>query len=166
MGNVFSGGGRDLHLSNGSTEVLVSVLLLATSNLVRRPWDCRFTLFLARQDQTVAGLGAVGFDLEDIDWGDTEPARADATDFVLRSLDLALSRHRWDELGYDPPFVEGQLREFREMVAGFDPATAAPRGFPTEQDIVGVASCVRHRVLSALPDWSGCLFCGIEGLPR
>ena len=53
-------------------------------------------------------------------------------DFVLRTVDLALSRHRWDELGYDPPFAQDYLRRFRRMVEGFDPSTAVPRsrGFP------------------------------------
>ncbi|MFE2523990.1 hypothetical protein ACFXEL_07125 [Streptomyces sp. NPDC059382] len=50
------------------------------------------------------GRGVVGFDLAELDWGDTPQERAaSAKDFLLRVLDLALSRHRWEEPTYEPP---------------------------------------------------------------
>lgn len=107
------------------------------------------------------GRGAVGFDLEDIDWGRLAHQRTEAKDFVLRVIDLALRRHRWDELDHEPPYAQDYLRRYREMVDAFDPAAARPRNgaFPGP-DEAAVASCVRHRVLSSLPHWEGCVFCG------
>ncbi|MGK5559341.1 hypothetical protein ACSNOI_47875, partial [Actinomadura kijaniata] len=89
MGNVFSAGDLRLYLSNGGTAVFVDVLTLAVSELAENPWDFRFAALLARQDQSVMGRGAVGFDLADLDWGRTPRERAAAKDFVLRVIDLA-----------------------------------------------------------------------------
>ncbi|MGY0059807.1 hypothetical protein ACWY4P_25230 [Streptomyces sp. LZ34] len=161
MGNVFRGGGDGLSLSNGGTDVFVDVLTLAVSDLARDAWDHRFAALLTLQDQNVMGRGAVGFDLEEIDWGSTPAERARAKGFVVRAVDLALRRHRWDELGYEPPFAEGYLRRFKAMVEAFDPAGAVRRDggvFPGPGE-AAVASCVPHRVLGALPYWDGCRFC-------
>ncbi|MEU2669557.1 hypothetical protein ABZ622_11895 [Streptomyces sp. NPDC007164] len=163
MGNFFHGGGRDLSLSNGGTAVFVDVLMLVVSDLAESVWEYRFTTLLTLQDQSVMGRGVVGFDLEDIDWGRSPRERTAAKDFVLRMLDLALRRHRWDELGYDPPFAEGYLRQYREMVEAFDPADAgrhagADSPFPGPEEAT-VAMCVRHRVLCAPAHWEPCVFC-------
>ncbi|MFE1015770.1 hypothetical protein ACFW4M_31395 [Streptomyces sp. NPDC058794] len=57
-----------------------------------------------------------------------------------------------------PPVASlGAGDAFREIVADFDPAGADPGDeFP---DAPLVACCVRHRVLSALPYWEGCVSC-------
>ncbi|GAA2102576.1 hypothetical protein GCM10009801_76740 [Streptomyces albiaxialis] len=162
MGNAFGAGERRLYLSNGGTDVFVDVLVLAVSALAEEPWDLRFAALLTWQDQDLMGRGNVGFDLEEIDWGATGRERAGAKDFVLRATALALRRHRWDELGYDPPFAEGCLREFAAMVASFDPHRAPA---PADEDRFpgpgegAVASCVRHRLLSRLPYRDGCVLC-------
>ncbi len=159
--NIFDGGdGRHLEMTNGGTAVFVDVLVLAVSTLAREPWHFRFAALLTLQDQSVMGRGVVGFDLADLDWGDTPRERAAAKDFLLRVLDLALTRHRWEELTYEPPRAEGYLRTYRAMVEAFDPTTARTGTdvLPGPQD-AATASCVRHRVLDALPYWAGCVFC-------
>ncbi|MFF7725752.1 hypothetical protein [Streptomyces sp. NPDC008001] len=162
MGNVFGSGGtsNDLYLSNGGTAAFLDVLWLAVSDLARRPWDFRFAALLALQDQTVMGRGVVGFDLEDIDWGATPAERARAKDFVLQVIDLALDRHRWDELSYEPPYVPGYLQQYRVAVEAFTPPPhpVDKEVFPGP-DMAVTASCVRHRVLDAQPYWEGCVFC-------
>ncbi|MEU5086382.1 hypothetical protein [Streptomyces sp. NPDC021356] len=161
MGNTFYGDGDGLYLSNGGTATFMDVLMLAVSALVEEPWDYRFAALLALQDQNVVGRGAVGFDLEDIDWGASPEEQARNKDFVLRVIDLALDRHRWDELDYDPPFVADYLRDFRTMVAAYTLASRderSPMAFPDHEE-AATASCARHRVLSALPHWEGCVFC-------
>ncbi|WP_141746899.1 hypothetical protein [Streptomyces agglomeratus] len=74
--------------------------------------------------------------------------------------DLALSRHRWEELTYEPPRAEGYLRTYRAMVEEFNPGTArAGTGTLLSPQEAAMASCVRHRVLNALPLWETCVFC-------
>lgn len=159
--NVFDGGdGRHLRLTNGGTAVFVDVLMLAVSALAHEPWDFRFAALLTLQDQNVMGRGVVGFGLAELDWGDTPHEQAAAKDFLLRVLDLALSRHRWEELTYEPPRAEGYLRSYRAMVEEFDPATARTgMGVLPGPQEAAMASCVRHRVLDALPFWEACVFC-------
>ncbi|MFF9079211.1 hypothetical protein ACF1BR_05955 [Streptomyces rubiginosohelvolus] len=159
--NIFDGGdGGRLEMRNGGTAVFVDVLVLAVSALAREPWHFRFAALLTLQDQSVMGRGVVGFDLAELDWGDTPQERAAAKDWLLRVLDLALTRHRWDELTYDPPYAEGYLSTYRAMVEAFDPATAEPgKGVLPGPEDAAMASCVRHRVLDALPHWAGCVFC-------
>ncbi|MFJ2595058.1 hypothetical protein [Streptomyces erythrochromogenes] len=174
--NTFRGSdGRQLEMTNGGTAVFVDVLVLAVSTLAREPWDFRFAALLTLQDQNVMGRGVVGFGLAERDWGDTPQERAAAKDFLLRVLDLALSRHRWDEPTYEPPRAEGYLRTHRAMVEAFDPEPAGAetvvrtadggrrpaagrRGLPGP-DEAAMASCTAHRVLDALPFREGCVFC-------
>ena len=159
MGIVFGAGDDDLYLSNGATAVFVDVLALAVSSLAEGEWEHRFAALVALQDQNLMGRGAVGFDLAGLDWGATAGERAAAKAFVLDVLDLAARHHRWEELDYEPPFAEGYVRRFREIVASFDPAGADPGDDAELPDSPLVACCVRHRVLSGLPYWEGCVFC-------
>ncbi|GAA4546774.1 hypothetical protein ACFYN9_14225 [Streptomyces collinus] len=160
MANIFSGGGRELDLSNGATEAFVEVLMLAVSDLASEAWDLRFAALLIAQDQNVMGRGAVGFHLEEIDWGAGESQRARSKDFVLRTTALAASGHRWSELGYHPPRVHEYLHQFRVMVESFTPpADSGPYHHFPGPDGAAMASCTRHRVLSGLPKWEGCFLC-------
>ncbi|MGW2473925.1 hypothetical protein [Streptomyces sp. NPDC001665] len=159
--NEFEGGdGLHLSLTNGGTSVFVDVLTFAVSELAREPWDFRFAALLSLQNQNVMGRGMVGFDLGALDWGDSPQKAVAAKDFLLRVLDLALAHHRWDELTYEPPYVEGYLRTYRAMVEDFAPATAVAvkSVLPGPQEAAR-ASCVRHRVLNGLPFWEECVFC-------
>lgn len=161
LGNSVSGGGDiGVDMSNGGTRVFVEVVMLAVSALARREWEFRFAAVIARMDQNAFGSGSVGFGLAELDWG-ASPAECEAArDFVIGATDLALRRHRWDELGYDPPFAEHHLRDLRTMVAGFDTSTAVPdRGVFLDFGELVVSSCVRHRVLAPLPWYRDCVFC-------
>ncbi|KOX02341.1 hypothetical protein ADK65_08505 [Streptomyces sp. NRRL B-1140] len=146
-------------MSNGGTQAFVEVLMLAASDLASQAWDFRFAALLILQDQNVMGRGAVGFHLEEIDWGSNESERARSKDFVLRATALAASGHRWGELGYHPTRVHDHLDQFRIMVEYFTPPTSSSpyQHFPGPD--VAMASCTRHRVLSGLPYWEGCFLC-------
>ncbi|MEW2615693.1 hypothetical protein AB0937_37110 [Streptomyces sp. NPDC047880] len=164
MANIFSGGGRELDLSNGGTEVFVEVLMLAVSTLACEAWDLRFAALLTLQDQNMMGRGAVGFHLEEVDWGTGESERARSKDFVLRATALAASGHRWSELGYHPPRVRDHLDQFRIMVEHFTPpAGSGPYQHFPGPDRAATTSCARHRVLSGLPYWEGCFLCHRPG---
>lgn len=149
-----------LHLSNGGTEVFVEVMMLAVSRLAREPCEYWFAALMARQDQNMVGRGCVGFDLHEIAWGSTAEEQAEVRGFILRTIDLAAQEHRWDELGYEPPYAHDYLRRFRAMVEAFDPVRdGRDPEHVARPDDNPMATCVRHRVL-ALADWGGCcVFC-------
>ena len=124
MGNMIAdrAAGASMKLSNGSTDVFLSVLLLAGSDLAETAWQVELMVWLAAHDQALRGGGTVGFDLADIPW-DPDDFTAQR-DFLLRTVDLAATGHRWEALGYDAPFARGHLDEFRALVAGMEPVAA------------------------------------------
>lgn len=164
MGNCFTGGAHEISLSNGNTSVFVDVMMLAVSATVTTEWGYRFAGRIAQSDQNVFGLGMAGFALEDFDWGSPGEDAAANKRLVLDTLALAVSRHRWDELGYSPPLIEDVLRRFQAMVEEFDTASATPvaeldgSSFPAPEDVVA-RSCLRHRVLAPLVVSPDCVFC-------
>ncbi|MCF2529113.1 hypothetical protein [Yinghuangia soli] len=170
--NCFGGPGTELELTNGGTEVFVEVMMLAVSATAGAPSEYRFAALMAAQDQNMRGRGCVGFDLDEITWGPTADEQARVRRFILDTVDLAASGHRWSELGYEPPYALDYLRRFRGMVEAFTPPLTPPlapplappldRTPPTEPDDPddpALATCLTHRVL-ALGEWGGtCVFC-------
>ena len=106
-----------LHLSNGGTAVFLDVLALAACDLAESEWELRFALLCCNSR---IGGGNDGFDLDELPWSDT--GWLEQREFVLRVVDAALERHRWEVLPYDPPWALGYLRQYREIVSGYAPA--------------------------------------------
>lgn len=148
-----------LGLSNGSMSVLMSVLVLAGSELARTEWEKRFVAWLARHDQSVFGLGMVSFDLADIPFtAEWETERG----FALRMTDLALEGFRFEDLDYDPPFVKAQLATLRTLIKAIGPevvATSATKVF--EDADQPIERCELHDVYA---HGYGCILCG-EDIP-
>ena len=146
-------------LSNGAMSVLMSVLVLAGSQLAQSDWERRFVAWLARRDQSIFGLGMVSFDLADIPW--TEAWEAERA-FALRVIDLAHTGHRFADLDYDAPFVKGQLESLRALVEGVNVAVVtASTGKVFEDADLPVPRCELHDVIA---HGYGCLLCG-EDVP-
>jgi hypothetical protein len=55
-------------LSNGGTDVFLSVLQFALSGLAASLWERALTQWIAWHDQNLVGRGVLGFDLSDIAW--------------------------------------------------------------------------------------------------
>lgn len=159
MGNIIScnalGSDAGLQLSNGGTSVLLSVLLLAASDLAATPWELACTRWLAEHDQDVFGMGMVGFDLGELACtrAGFEAERA----FLLRVVDAGLARHRWEALAYEPPFVAESLRELRAVLERL-PAELVVAEHDWAFRLPGEVSgrCPRHQVLLHP---AGCLLC-------
>lgn len=142
-------------MSNGGTAVLLSVLLLAGSDLASTPWERGCVRWLSEHDQDVFGLGVVGFDLSEICMT-TADFEAEKT-FLLRLVDTALARHRWEVLSYDPPFVSASLQRLRALVERLEPSHFVLDRvwkFALEGEVAGL--CPLHRVFLHP---AGCLLC-------
>lgn len=102
-------------------SVFVATLVLSGSDLAESLWEKEFVAWIAGHDQSVFGLGMVGFDVDEIAWKQDEFDGQKA--FVLRVIDLALEKHNWNLLSYEPPFARENLRSFRDLIeryrAGF-----------------------------------------------
>jgi hypothetical protein len=163
MSNSFGGGGADLDLSNGATDVFLSVLQFALSDLATDPWQRALARWVAWHDQNVAGRGTVGFDLEEIHWGPADFARQKA--FLLQVIDTAATGYRWSELCYDPPHAVDYLHRYREIVEAFElPPDFRPVGgyaWPGPDDEERL--CRVHRV-HCYPELGWCRVCDDCGL--
>ena len=160
MGNTFTNApaGLALPLSNGAADVLLSVLLLAGSDLAATAWEKELVTWLAEHDQALLGRGTIGFDVYEVAWTLSDVAREKA--FLLRTVDLAAREHRWDVLGYRPALVHEHLARFRPLVEAVSAEHVRPaQTWEWVQPPVAFARCPRHRVYL---HEGGCLLCHDE----
>lgn len=74
MGNIISFDGTisidddSLSMSNGLTDVFIDYLLICGSQLAESESEKRMTVFLAEKQQTIIGMGTVGFDIIEMPW--------------------------------------------------------------------------------------------------
>jgi hypothetical protein len=163
MANQFSNlrAGPDtwLSMSNGATAVVLDVLLLSGSDLAADPWEEGFVRWLASRDQSVIGIGIAGFDIDEIAW--TPAGFAAQHAFVLRVIDAALARQRWELLGFEPPYAAAHLARLREVFAGYRAEFVTPGRVWDDDYLAAAGRCERHDVLRY--DGYGCLLCN-DGL--
>lgn len=119
MGNLITNNkaNLDLQLSNGATSVLISVLILAGSDLAQSRWEQELVTWMAEHDQSIFGLGIVGFDINEIAWSPEEFEQQKS--FLLNMITKAHQRYRWEQLDYDPPYAEEQLLALQHLVELF-----------------------------------------------
>ncbi len=139
----------DLQMSNGGTTVFLSVLLLAGSDLASNDWQKTLMVWFAEKDQSVIGLGIVGFDLAQIKWD--AAAFLEQQSFLIEVIDLALERHCWEHLGYEPgpdqePWAMNYLRQFRILVAAFRPEFIEARDWNFYVREINFQKCSKHLV--------------------
>jgi hypothetical protein len=139
----------NLQMSNGGRTVFLSVLLLAGSDLASNDWQKTLMVWLAEKDQGVIGWGVVGFDLSQIKWD--AAAFLKQQSFLIEVIDLALERHRWEVLGYEPgpdqePWVLNYLPQFRALVAGFKPEYIKARDWDFYVKEISFQKCPKHLV--------------------
>ena len=154
VGNIISADhdptAGDVMMSNGLTSVFLDVLLLSGSDLARTDSEVATVVSLAERDQSIVGLGIVGFDVSELGW--TPDGFDEHKQFLLKTVDGAVAGQRWDVLGYEPSTERllPCLAEFRELVERF-PASACPQE-PLESpwSTLGLRSdramCPRHAV--------------------
>ena len=154
VGNIISADhdptAADVMMSNGLTSVFLDVLLLSGSDLARTDSEVATVVSLAERDQSIVGLGIVGFDVSELGWA---PDRFDDHKrFLLQMVDGARAGQRWDVLDYEPSpdRLLPSLAEFRELVERF-PVSACPQEpFDSPWSTLGLrsdrAKCPRHAV--------------------
>jgi hypothetical protein len=76
-------------------------------------------------------------------------------------IDTALTRHRWELLGFDPPYAPQQLGQLRELFAGYRAEYVTPGRRWDDDCAADAGRCDRHDVLR-YPGY-GCLLCN-DGL--
>jgi hypothetical protein len=154
VGNIISADhdptATEIMMSNGLTSVFLDVLLLSGSELARTDAEVATIVSLAERDQSIVGLGIVGFDVSELGW--TVDRFDEHKRFLLRVIDAAIARQRWHVLDYEPNTdrLLPCLIEFRELVEAF-PVSACPQeAFTAPWSTIGLRSdramCSRHGV--------------------
>lgn len=106
-----------MQMSNGLTAVFIDVLTLAGSRLAQTVDEKRLIVWLAEKDQSVVGMGTVGFDIREMPWN-TEHFEENKR-FMLEVTEAAKNRTDWDKLGYQPneKLLFPELEKFAEMIS-------------------------------------------------
>ena len=153
-----------IQMSNGLTDVFISVLVLSGSRFAQTTHEKRLIVWLAEKDQSKVGIGTVGFDICDMPWNvDTF---AENKEFLLMVIEAAKNGEGWEHLEYAPnsellfPCLDklaeliskiesckinfGALEEWIAAANAFDPVVS---GFP---------KCPKH---GALLSCFGCQIC-------
>ena len=140
-------------MSNSVTSAFISVLAIASTRLAVSPTQKRLAAWLAGRDQSVLGLGCVGFDLVDLPWRpETFP---EDKGFLIAATAGAQDQLGWDVLGYTPDTATfltklGAFRQLLEQLAMSDL-------LPSETDnIEPFTKCQKHGVYLHS---GGCVIC-------
>lgn len=156
--------GMDCAVSNGGMAVLLTALGLSGSRLAGTEEERRLIVWLMEHDQSVLGLGAVGFSLSELPW--ERERLAEGQDFLLRTIGGARAHLGWESLDYRPDRarLEDWLDCLEAMVTALSPEdiqdgaaaawlAAAEPGDPVRNNF---PKCPQHGIyLTAF----GCLAC-------
>ncbi|MGF9697904.1 hypothetical protein [Paenibacillus sp. MABNR03] len=157
---------ESLGMTNGLTSVFIEVLSISGSMLAKTNREREMTIWLAQQDQSIVGIGTVGFDIDEMPW--TVDTFDDEKDFMLRMIAHAIAESAWEKLSYEPrkEAVIYCLEQFRIMIQAFmkqhvnlsnylewseieedDDRPTIPPGYP---------KCAKHEVYLSC---HGCILC-------
>ena len=89
-----------LKMSNGGTAAFINVLCLSGGRIAKTESQKRLMVFLAEKNQSVFGLGVVGFDIVEMPWS-RDSFDEDKT-FMLNVVDGARRKLGWETLDYCP----------------------------------------------------------------
>ena len=143
----------DVTMSNSVTSAFISVLAIASTRLAVSPTQERLAAWLASRDQSVLGLGCVGFDLADLPWR-TETFPEDKA-FLIAATAGAQNQLGWDVLGYTPHTAAffAKLGEFRRLLEQLALADLLPS---ETDDLAPFTKCQKHGVYL---HGAGCVVC-------
>lgn len=116
--------GMDCAVSNGEMAVLLTALGLSGSRLAGTEEERRLIVWLMEHDQSVLGLGAVGFSLSELPW--ERERLAEGQDFLLRTIGGCQSPSRVGEPGL--PARQGPVGGLAGLPGG-DGHGPFPRGY-------------------------------------
>ncbi|MFF2888005.1 hypothetical protein [Paenibacillus sp. NPDC057967] len=156
-------------MSNGGTAVFLDVLALSGSDLAVTDREKEFIIWLNQRDQSIVGIGTVGFNINEMPW--TKEGFAVHKKFLLSVIDSAANRQRWHVLSYRPNYeiIYSNLTQFRDLISAFQEEQVDESEYDywssKEEDEInptipdGFPKCESHSVLLSC---HGCLICNFE----
>jgi hypothetical protein len=109
-----------IKMSNGLTDVFLATLIVSGSHLASKPNEIYFVLWIAMHDQSVLGVGTVGFDLSELPWNFENFEQEKS--FLLGVIEDAHKELGGGifEFGTHPEFLRGDLEQLRMLVLNLD----------------------------------------------
>ncbi|MEJ3718141.1 hypothetical protein WGM54_09005 [Paenibacillus polymyxa] len=153
-------------MSNGLTSVFIEILAISGSLLAKTNREKELIIWLAQRDQSVVGIGTVGFDIDEMPW--TIDSFESEKEFILDTISNAADGLGWEKLSYKPrqDWVVNCLNQFGLMINAFnkedidinnytewseieegDDNPTIPRGYP---------KCEKHDIYL---NCHGCILC-------
>lgn len=119
MGNLISNknNNKEILLSNGETISLLIALILSGSKIAQSNWEITLVQWLVEHDQSILGLGMVGFDLSEIAWARNDFDRQKK--FVIDIINDAFESKPWEKFGFHFPGVLNSIDQLKSLVFDF-----------------------------------------------
>lgn len=157
---------ESLKMSNGLTSVFLEVLVISGSILAETNREKEIIIWLGQQDQSVVGIGTVGFYIDEIPW--TIDSFEGEKDFLLRTISSAIDGLGWERLSYEPrkDWLIESFEQFRLMIIAFDKESVNINSYiewsEYEEDDdyptipIGYPKCKKHDIYLSC---HGCILC-------
>ena len=155
---------KNLSMSNGLTDVFISVLLLSGSQLAKDEDEKRLIVWLAERDQSAVGMGTVGFSILEMPWNIKTFEKDQA--FMRKTIEHAKNGIGWKQLDYVPSedLLLPALDQFYSLIVQLKQSDINSHHLEewlaeaTENDPVrcGFPRCVKHNTLLTI---FGCQIC-------
>ena len=166
MGNLIVGKQHPTKLcvsmNNSSTEVVISLLSMAASDLSSTRSEMDLSVAISARDQSLLGQGCVGFDIRGLPWSRTEIEFNADKNYFSQVIGLASSGYGAERLKYEPglDLINPIFKDFNKLLEGMEfedvceyeiDRTLIPE-FPYEK-------CNKHVCYKHL---EGCVICNAE----
>ncbi|WP_373456231.1 hypothetical protein [Paenibacillus taichungensis] len=157
---------ESIRMSNGLTSVFIEVLSISGSMFAKTNREREMTIWLAQQDQSIVGIGTVGFDIDEMPW--TIDTFEEEKDFMLRMISNTIKGTGWEKLSYEPrkDWVIHCLEQFRLIIHAFDKQSVDMNNYLEWSEIEedddrptiprGYPKCVKHEIYLSC---HGCILC-------
>lgn len=161
---------KPLGMSNGLTSVFIEVLVISGSILAKTDREKEMIIWLAQRDQSVVGIGTVGFDIDEMPW--TTDFFEREKSFILDTISNAADGLGWEKLNYEPrqDWVVNCLNQFGSMVKVFNKKDVVMDNYREWTEIeegddnptipTGYPKCEKHDIYL---NFHGCILCNNGG---
>jgi hypothetical protein len=152
-------------MSNGATSVFISVLVISGSLIAKTEREKELIIWLAEHDQSVRGVGTVGFSINDLPW--TKNGFKDEKSFLLEVIEASKLKTGWNILEYEPneEIIFRFLDNFYKMISGFNEDCINEEKYtdwiklwndPNMRMPIKFSKCPVHKTYLS---WAGCIIC-------
>jgi hypothetical protein len=152
-------------MSNGATSVFISVLVISGSLIAKTEREKELIIWLAEHDQSIRGVGTVGFSIDDLPW--TKNGFKNEKSFLLEVIKVSQLKIGWNILEYklNEEHIFLFLDNFNKMISKFNEDCINEEKYtewiklwddPEMGMPIKFSKCTIHETYLS---WAGCIIC-------